>query len=209
MRLYSIPTHQFSHSPHPRGPLWHHQGLTPLCAATPPDTSRAATSTASDVIARKFIMIITILTHYSAEPPPTTSSSSLTNSLSLPLVLFSPNQRVAAFPPTTPFPSSPLSIELNKKPRFFQYSPKRMQWKRRTASPSYCVWKAFFFFPRVYVGYVCSKNQLRENKTNQTPPLPNLLVPQPITFLSPHMPPSAPIISNPLYQNLLSFSVDA
>jgi len=67
-----------------------------------------------------------------------------------------------------------------------------MQWKRRTASPSYCVWKALFS-PRVYVGYVCSKNQLRENKTNQTPlPSPNLLVPLPITFLSPHMTPLRP-----------------
>ena len=70
MRLYSIPTHQFSHSPPtPCLPLTSPRLNLPPYAATPPDTSRAATSTASNVIARKFIMIITILTHYSAEPP--------------------------------------------------------------------------------------------------------------------------------------------
>ena len=49
----------------------------------------------------------------------------------------------------------------------------------------------------------------RTKRINPPTPTPNFLVPLPITFLSPHTSPPTPIISNPLYQNLLSFSVDA
>ena len=70
-----------------------------------------------------------------------------------------------------------------------------------------CV-KGFFFSTCVCRVCVLEKSVTREQNESTPPPQP----PRPSTHhisLTPHASPPTPIISNPLYQNLLSFSVDA
>ena len=88
-------------------------------------------------------------------------------------MLFSPNQRVAAFPPTTRFPSSPLSIELNKKPPFFSIQSKANAMKTKDRIAVLLCVKGFFFSTCVCRVCVLEKSVTREqNESNPPSPSP-------------------------------------
>lgn len=183
MRLYSVPTHQFSHPT----PLWHHQSLTPHSTSLNRYIPGHITCECKHSFGRARLKI-----HYDNYNPDSLLSRPPLHLPSRSLILFpsylccsllingccistNPQPPSGTKQPTPPAPLIPLFATFHRtkqKTPLFQYSPKRMKWKRRTASPAYCMWKAFFF-TCMYVRYVLEKSVTREQNESTLSLLPS------------------------------------